>query len=132
MARSVQGKGNLWAIVATAVSIVAIAALGIFVFQDKFDRYSNLAEFPVESYLEGRSIWSSDFYRVVGTVEEVLNVNDEGIHLASVRLDFSDRRLPVFVSSENSSSAIARSQAVKMKVMVDGKGRIRCVGYSKK
>ena len=132
MARSVQGKSGLWAIVATSVAIVAISALGVLVFQDKFDRYSSLADFPVESYLEGRTIWSSDSYRIVGNVEEVLDVNEDGTHVVSVQIDLSGRRLPIFVNVKNSSSAIARNQAVKMKVMVEREGRIRCVSYAKK
>ena len=132
MARSVQGKSGLWAIVATSVAIVAISALGVLVFQDKFDRYSSLADFPVESYLEGRTIWSSDFYRIVGNVEEVLDVNEDGTHVVSVQIDLSGRRLPIFVNVKNSPSAIARNQAVKMKVMVEREDRIRCLSYAKK
>lgn len=133
MARTRNGGAKLWAITATIIAVVAVATLGIFFFQSKLDRYSRLVDFPVDSYLEGRRLWSGEFYRIVGTVDNVLHMNEGGgTYVVSMRIDDSDRVLPVFLTRDESLSTIARSQVLKMQVFVDAKDRIQCLRYAKK
>jgi hypothetical protein len=112
---------------------MALGALGILLFQTKFDRYARLAEFPIESYLDGKAMWSGDFFRIVGTVENVLHQNEEdGILVVSMEMEGTGRIVPVLVKREENQTPLSRNQQLKMEVAVDPKDRIKCLRYAKK
>jgi hypothetical protein len=132
MARNTGGAKG-WAFVSTVVAAIALGALGILLFQTKFDRYARLPEFPVESYLEGKGMWSGDFFRIVGTVENVLHQNEEdGILVVSVQMEEAGRIVPVLVTRKENQAPLSRNQQLKMEVAVDPNDRIKCLRYDKK
>jgi hypothetical protein len=132
MARNT-GGGKSWAVVSTVVAAMSLGALGILLFQTKLDRYARLSEFPVESYLEGRGMWSGDFFRIVGKVENILHLNEEdGVLVVSVEMEDTGRILPILVTPKENQAPLSRNQQLKMEVAVDQKDRINCLRYDKK
>jgi hypothetical protein len=132
MARDTGGARG-WGFVSTIVAAMSLGALGILLFQTKFDRYARLPEFPVESYLEGKGMWSGDFFRIAGTVKNILHQNEEdGTLLVSIEMEETGRIVPVLVTRDTNRTPLSRNQQLKMEVAVDPKSRIKCLRYDKK
>lgn len=116
-----------------ALSVVGLIFVGCFSFLDfgSSKKFSQLAEFPVENYLEKNGIFGQEDFRLEGKVENILLRSDKGkTFLVSIKPTNSEYLLPVIVSSQKKS--IQREQILIMKVRTDSSEAIQCDDYDLK
>jgi hypothetical protein len=112
--------------------VCLIGLIGFFTFNfDSSRRFSQLAEFPVENYLQKNGLISQEDFRLEGKVENILLRSDNGkVFLVSIKPANESYLLPVMVDSQKKS--IQREQILIMKVHTDSSEVIKCDDYDLK
>ena len=112
-----------------AGAILFLVAVGaVFLKSDATRQFSNLAEFPVENYLENNGVISQEDFLIDVTVENVLLRDGTGRRfLVSVQTGKNGHLIPVLVDS--GKKPIQRGQRLLMAVHVGAQEGIVCTNY---
>lgn len=110
-------------------AVLVVVAVGAFLFSpNPSRRFSKLAEFPVENYLENNGVMSQEDFLIDGTVENVLLRDGTGRRfLVSMETDRDGLLLPVLVESDK--KPIQRGQRLLMQVHIGAHDGIVCTNY---
>ena len=114
-----------------AVALVALAVVvvvGGFVFVQASRSgtpFHNLPEFPVAEYRQGDPMWSNSFYRLSGTLDNIiLESKNHKNFLIAITAKGTSSPLPVIIPANASKAPLQRQQKLSLKVTVDSSGRI--------
>ena len=81
--------------------------------------------FPVDSYLDGDSMWANTEYIIEGTFQNILlKQKSSDSVLCSVATAEKKIPLPIIFTSSASKTPLQREQRIKVKVNVEDDGRI--------
>jgi hypothetical protein len=126
MARRPQNKSSL--LIAGAGIAVIIALVSFLGFSKKaFSKgeFNKCAAFPVDSYLDGDTVWSNADYVIEGTFQNILlKQQSSDSTLCSVVTDDKKIPLPVIFTLTATKNPLMREQRIKVKVRVEDDGRI--------
>jgi hypothetical protein len=128
MARRKKSPLNKKNLLLAAAALLVIVAGAAFFSLDSRRQFSNLAAFPVHSYLDSTGLFSQEDFRIDGKVDNVLLRSDGGRRfLVSIRPEDSTLLLPILV--ESGKKPLQRDQRLVMKVHVAANGGILCTDY---
>jgi len=112
----------------SAAAVIVIAVGVVFFTSNSSRKFSNLAEFPVENYLENNGVMSQEDFLIDGTVDNVLLRDGTGQRfLVSVQTGKNNYLIPVLVDS--GKRPIQRGQRLLMAVHVGAQEGIICTNY---
>lgn len=122
-----QPKNNRF-FAAAAIAVIAVALLAVLGFsRSGVSRkgFNGCPAFPVDSYVEGDSLWSNTDYVISGTFQNIL-VKRQGSDctLCSILTDDKKIPLPVIFSPSATKTPLQREQRIKVKVRVEDTGKI--------
>ena len=105
--------------------VIAIGVVLIPIFLITRDRFSNLQEFPEESYLNADNLWGNAEYLIKGTFQNVLvPPTGKNAVISSIVSDNKGGILPVIIPQRATRQIYERGQKIKLKVHLDQEGRI--------
>jgi len=109
------------------LAVVLFLVFGISLSKKAFSKvdWSKYPEFPVESYLDGDTLWSNTDYVLEGTFQNIL-LQQQGSDrvLCSVITDNKKIPLPVIFNPSSVKTPLQRQQKIRAMVRVDDDGRI--------
>lgn len=133
MARSGKNQSKLWIIFASLGGFLVLSGAIAFVALRRPNQFANLPAFPVENYMEGKSLWSREDYKVEGRVDNVIQRSAAGnILLVSIQPAGFDLRLPVLIEEKEGRVPIQREQNLILRVSVGTASQILCKLYEPK
>lgn len=133
MARIQSNMGKLRLILALLAGLVLVSGAVAFVLLRKPNQFANLPAFPIDSYMEGKALWSHEDYKVEGRVDNVLLRSTSGeTLLVSIQPIGSSLRLPVLLERKGGKVPVQREQNLVLKVNLGPASQIQCKEYETK
>lgn len=115
------------------VGLLLVTGAMAFILLRKPDAFANLPAFPIDSYMDGKNLWSHEDYKVEGRVDNVILRSPSGEKLlVAIQPTGSDLRLPVLLEKRGGKIPIQREQHLVMKVTLGPSSQIQCSQYESK
>lgn len=125
--------GKLRLILALLAGLILASGAVAFVLLRKPNQFANLPAFPIDSYMEGKALWSHEDYKVEGRVDNVLLRSTSGeTLLVSIQPIGSSLRLPVLLERKGGKVPVQREQNLVLKVNLGPASQIQCKEYETK
>lgn len=103
--------------------VITLTCAVVLLFPRK--AFSHYPPFPVNSYLNGDSLWTSSDYVISGSFQNILSKKkDTGTMLCTIVTDENKLPLPVILLPNSCKVPIQKEQRVRAKAKIDDDGRI--------
>ena len=133
MARINSKPGKIRLILALLAGLLLLSGAAAFVLLRTPNQFASLPAFPIDSYMEGKALWSHEDYKLEGRVDNVMlrSANGETL-LLSIQPTGSSLRLPVLIDRKGGKVPVQREQILVLKVGLGQSSQIQCKYYEAK
>lgn len=125
MARNPKNNRFILAAGILGVAFLALVIFGLSAVGVSKAGFNKLPVFPVDSFIDGDSMWSNTDYVINGTFQNILvRQQSSDCTLCSILTEDKKIPLPVVFTPSACKTPLQREQKIKAKVRVDDSGRI--------
>lgn len=116
---------------AVMAAVILLSGVVLLFLVKHSNPVAGLHPFPLDSYMEGGSLWGQEEYALEGKVENVLLCSDNRKKfLVSIRPKDSELILPVVLEAKfGGGTPVQREQQLVMRVHVDSSAKIQCTAH---
>lgn len=130
MARSKMNSRKLFTIFMVLAVFLILSGVIAFVLLRKPDQFAKLTAFPIDSYMDGKDLWSHEDFKLEGRVDNViLRSASGGKLLVALQPTGSDLRLPILLEKGDGKIPVQREQKLVMKVNLGRASQIQCTYF---